>query len=272
MICYKLSAWSVSQEIELNILAQNFALPKRFTWEEPIHLQGSLLRQLLEEDIGVGEVFIFSFGSIVILNGEQTWVHKINKYLEHNKLCKLLDNWSYFHDEYELIQENKQYQYNDSLAKLDSIDEYHIELSATILAKSVALERNEFQIEQILNRAESLIERLEKGQTRMGDKKLGIISASILRHEYDSISYILILDKPDITWSLSDADTYYEKLSIVFELSDRYEVLKQKTDTLRHIVEGFTAVNHGIRSYRMEVIIIALILIEVILMTLDLIL
>lgn len=273
MSCYKLSAWSVSKEIDLNALAKSFEIPKRFTWEEPIHLYGDILKSLINEEISQdGGVFLFSFGSIVLLNGYESWIEKINIYLNENKLCKLLDGWKNFTDSYDLMEESGTDECNDSMARLHIISPYYIELSAIVLAKSVALERNELQIEQILNQAESLIERLESGKTRMADKKLGIISASILRHEYDSVSYVLILDKPDITWTMSDANVYYDKLSVIFELSDRYEILKQKTDTLRHIVEGFTAVNHGTRSYLMEVVILILILLEVILMTLDLVL
>lgn len=273
MSCYKLNAWSVSKEIDLNALAKSFGIPKRFTWEEPISLYGELLSNLIEEEISQdARVLLFSFGSIVLLNGEEVWVDKITEYLYKNRLCKLLENWRNFTDDYELCEVQGTDHCDDSMAHLHLISLYHIELSAVVLAKSVALERNELQIEQILNRAESLIERLENGKTRMGDKKLGIISASVLRHEYDSVSYVLILDKPDITWTMSDANEYYETLSILFELSDRYEILKQKTDTLRHIVEGFTAVNHGTRSYVMEVIIIILILIEVVLMILELVL
>lgn len=270
---YKLQAWSVSKELDLNAVARSFNIPKRFTWEEPIYLNEKLLSGLIGEDVDQeAKVFLFSFGSVVLLNGKEGWVQSIAEYLNKNKFCKLLENWRHFTDEYELRQEMHAYECNDSMACLHEINPYHIELSAVILAKSVALERNEMQIEQILNQAEILIERLENGKTRMADKKLGKLSASVLRHEYDSISYVLILDKPDITWTISDANNYYEKLSLVFELADRYEILKQKTDTLRHIIEGFTAVNHGVRTYLMEVIILILILLEVILMTLDLIL
>jgi uncharacterized Rmd1/YagE family protein len=273
MSCYRLNAWSVSKEIDLNALAKSFGIPKRFTWEEPISIYGELLSKLINQDVSQdARVLLFSFGSIVLLNGEEAWVDRINDYLEKNKLCKLLENWRYFTDEYELCEVEEADHCDDSMAHLHFISQYHIELSAVVLAKSVALERNELQIEQILNRAESLIERLENGKTGMGDKKLGVLSASVLRHEYDSISYVLILDKPDITWTMSDANEYYEKLSTLFELADRYEILKQKTDTLRHIIEGFTAVNHGTRSYAMEVIIIILILIEVVLMILELVL
>jgi uncharacterized Rmd1/YagE family protein len=273
MSCYKLSAWSVSKEIDLNALAKSCGIPKRFTWEEPIVLYGELLKNLVgESELQEAKVLLFSFGSIVLFDGEEVWVEKIIKYLDENNLCKPLENWKHFTDDYQLSEVEGLDDCDDSMAKLHKIEAYHIELSAVILAKSVALERNELQIEQILNRAENLLERLEDGKTRMKDKKLGIMFASVLRHEYDSVSYVLILDKPDITWTIGEANIYYEKLSTIFELSDRYEILRQKTDTLRHIVEGFTAINHGTRSYAMEVIIIVLILIEVVLMTLDLVL
>lgn len=268
---YKLKAWSISKEIDLNALAKSFGIPKRFTWEEPINLYGQILKNLIGETIRENAaVLLFSFGSVVVLNGEEKWVDQITAYLQDNKCCKLLENWKHFTDDYDLREEEKEDNCDDSTAYLHVINPYHIELSAVVLAKSVALERNEFQIEQILNRAEGLIERLENGKMRMGDKKLGGMFASVLRHEYDSISYVLILDKPDITWTMNDANDYYENLSTIFELADRYEILRQKTDTLRHVVEGFTAVNHGMRSYIMEMIIIILILVEVVLMLLEL--
>lgn len=268
---YKLNAWSVAKEIELNALAKSFGIPKRFTWEEPIILSGDHLKDLVGEEVEENiSVFFFSFGSIVLSNGKEEWMKKIIDYLKEEGVCKELVDWKHYHDEYDLYESEEEDLCNDNLATIKNMQDYHIELSAVVLAKSVALERNEYKIETILNKAEELIDGLERGRTNMSDKKLGTMFASVLRHEYDSVSYILILDKPDITWLMSDANEYYEKLSNIFELSDRYEILKQKTDTLRHIVEEFTSVTHGIRSYVMEVIIIILILVEVVLMILEL--
>ncbi len=271
MDTYKLHAWSIAKEIDLNVLAKSFGIPKKFTWEEPITIYGEHLKSLVGEEVTPDKnVLFFSFGSIVLSNGKEEWMKKIITYLNDKDVCKELADWKHYSDEYELFESEGEDSCDDNAAKISKIEQYHIELSAVVLAKSVALERNEFKIETILNKAEELIDGLEQGKTNMSDKKLGSMTASILRHEYDSISYILILDKPDITWALSDANEYYEKLSIIFELADRYEILKQKTDTLRHIVEGFTSVTHGTRSYIMEVIIIILIMVEVVLMILEL--
>ena len=51
---------------------------------------------------------------------------------------------------------------------------------------------------QINDKLETMIDRLEKGKLRM-NKELARTTAKIIRHEYNTLAYIMILDKPDIT-------------------------------------------------------------------------
>ena len=147
---------------------------------------------------------------------------------------------------------------------------FYPELISIVIAKSVALERIEMQLGRILDDLESKIDNLEKGKLNIGNKELARITSRIVRHEYNTIAYIMILDKPDITWVNSEAAYFYEQMSEFFELNDRYEIIKNKTEILKNIIDGFSSISHSIRGLFVEWVIVILIVIEVILMVFDL--
>jgi uncharacterized Rmd1/YagE family protein len=80
----------------------------------------------------------------------------------------------------------------------------------------------------------------------------------------------MILDKPDITWSSIQAEEFYNCMAEFFELNDRYIILKEKTNILNSIIDGFSSITHSIRGLFVEWIIVLLILVEIVLMILDL--
>jgi len=58
-----------------------------------------------------------------------------------------------------------------------------------------------------------MIDKLEKGKLNVGNKEIAKTTSKIVRHEYNTIAYIMILDKPDITWTNSDAKNLYDMMS-----------------------------------------------------------
>ena len=121
-----------------------------------------------------------------------------------------------------------------------------------------------------VDKLENMIDKLEKGKLNIGNKAIAKTTSKIVRHEYNTIAYIMILDKPDITWTNSDAESLYNQMSEFFELNDRYIILKEKTDILNSIIKGFSSISHSIRGLFVEWVIVILILVEVVLMVLDL--
>ena len=80
----------------------------------------------------------------------------------------------------------------------------------------------------------------------------------------------MLLDKPDITWTNSEALLFYDQLSDFFELTDRYEILKQKTALLNSVMDGISTMSHTVKSVLIEISILILILVEVVIMLYDL--
>lgn len=334
-------AYVLANEFDLNKVAAALGLPRKYTWEEPLVMKGSLLDPLLQPGWPSGcAVYIFSFGSIVFVNARPEDEAAVLSWLRLRIGRMNWDDTRQFRDTYELLTGPLQADEkaadslqeaagtNDSpgaaaaaarfeswpetahdragandtpgaepaAARSEEITEpasgeadterlpvltdkyvlvtkaqpYHQDLIAMVVAKSVALEKIELRLAEIMDNIEPLIVRLEKGKLRVSDRRLAQISSRIARYEYNALAYVMLLDKPDITWTSSDALLFYDQLADFFELNDRYEVLTQKAALLNRVVDGIAAISHSLKNVRIEVVILLLILIEVIIMVIDL--
>lgn len=274
MVNFKFKAYVVSNEIDLNKIAVSCGIPKKYTWEEPLILHNGLLRKILGKDYEEGcKVFVFSFGCIVLVNVPESEMPPLLKYIKEFEPEMDLNSWNNYYDEYELRADpGGRLEISDAYAIVPKYEFFYTELAATIIAKSVAMEKTEYELGKIFDRLETMIDRLERGQLSVGNRELARTTARVTRHQYNTVSYIMILDKPDITWSSSDASLFYEKMSDFFELNDRYTILTKKADILNNIISGFSSISHSIRGLFVEWIIVLLIVVEVILMIMDLVL
>lgn len=268
----QLRAFAVTNELDLNSIAVKCGIPKKYTWEEPLILQGAILENILKKSFTDDvKVMLFSFGSVVFINMPETELSDFIAYLRTFKPEIDIKTWDLYNDDYELRKGNVgETELNDKYAVLSSFDPIYPELAAIVIAKSVALEKTEDMLGKILDKLEAMIDRLETGRLRIGDRELAGATARVARHQYNTINYIMILDKPDITWSNSAAGEFYERMSQFFELNDRFVILTKKTDILNNIISGFSSISHSIRGLFIEWIIVILIVIEVILMVADL--
>jgi required for meiotic nuclear division protein 1 len=265
-------AYAVSNEIELNKIAIHCGIPKKFTWEQPLILKGDILASILRKKVNENQlVLVFSFGSIVFINSSQPdefelflkYLQTFEPEIDSKRAHKYTDDYSLH------IEETTQVQLTDEYVVVPKYENYYPELISTVLAKSVALEKTEEQLGKIHDKLETMIDRLEKGRLRIGNKELARTTAKIVRHEYNTLAYIMILDKPDITWTSSNANEFYDKMLEFFELNDRYKILKSKTEILYNIMDGFSTISHSIRGLFVEWIIVILILFEIVLTLLE---
>lgn len=265
-------AFAITNEIDLNKLAVDCGIPKKFTWEEPLILKGRILSSILHKEVNdFQQVLVFSFGSIVFINTSNTdemksfysYIHTFEPEIDLKQVERYTDDYCLH------IKENESIELTDEYVVVPEFDSIYPELISTVLAKSVALEKTEEALGQIHDKLETMIDRLEKGKLRIGNKELARTTAKIVRHEYNTIAYIMILDKPDITWTNSTAGEFYDNMAEFFELTDRYKILKNKTETLYSIMDGFSNISHSIRGLFVEWVIVLLILFEIVLTLLE---
>ncbi|MEH7548659.1 RMD1 family protein [Neobacillus vireti] len=272
MMDISFKAISITNEIDLNKIALQCGIPKKFTWEEPLILRGRILQTILGKEVDESKsVLVFSFGCVVFINHSTDDEIKVFlNYLQTFEPEMDLKNIGRYSDDYSLhINEKAALELTDEYVVVPEYEPFYPELISTVLAKSVALEKTEEQLEGIHDRLETMIDRLEKGKLRIGNKELARTTAKILRHDYNTLAYIMILDKPDITWTSSNANEFYDKMMDFFELNDRHVILKSKTEILYNIIDGFSTISHSIRGLFVEWIVVILIVIEIVITVLQ---
>ena len=272
----KFKAYAVSREIDLNKIANNFGIPKKYTWEEPLYITEKLVQRIFDdEQIQNKSAFIFSFGAFVTINFEPVEDNQLVQFLKGFEKDIDMSQWQRFRDDYELcidesLETEDEFNFTDEKLSVKSYQPILLEIAATVIAKSVALESVEENLKSILDKIEVMVERLEKGSLRLSDRKLAKTISQVLKHEYSTIAYIMILDRPDFTWESQFNGQLYDQMSDFFELNDRYEIMKSKSDIINNIIDGFATISHSMRGAFIEWLIVILIVAEVILMIIDL--
>jgi required for meiotic nuclear division protein 1 len=260
-----------SKEININKIANQFNIFKKYKWEDPFILKSSDLNGIIEDMGNEKYIYMFSFGSCVFINMNDNEIKRFIEYIEEeNKNGEYIRvNRSYiekFYDDFSLeINEKEKDVILDEKIILSELKDNYLDIVSIVLAKSVALERVEHEIFKIFDKFEPTLDELEKGKLNIRDKYLAKQAASILNFKYATVSYIMIDDTPDLVWQNSDLAVLYEKLSKFFDLEDRYESVIHKIDILMTILDNFTNLVHAHRSTMLEWWIIALFIFEIIL-------
>jgi len=270
MIQTEFKAIVLSNEINLNKIAEHFGINRKFKWEESLLLGDSELKGILGQTDNK-MVYIFHFGSLVFLNCQHheimdiiNYMRKIEVGIIHSNLFKYVDEYKIESNPDEIFAINNEYMVTKQQVK------YQLDIVATILAKSVALDKIEMDISYLLDEIEDVVNNLHQGRLTVSDEKLAKMSASILGFKLSTISYIMLLDKPAITWNNENASALFNELTTLFELNERYGKNRHKIDTLMDITEVFSGLAHAKRGTRLEWAVIILIAIEIVLSLVDL--
>ena len=265
MATINFKAVALLNEIHINKIASHFGIDHKFRWEESLRLNEVALKGILH-DSADKSIYVFPFGSIVFTNCEHHEIMDVIHYLGRIEKSLAQITTLDFTDDYkiEISSDEKPFINNDSLITACEVS-YQREIIATVLAKSVALERIEIDIDKLLDEIEDIVNYLQRGYLTVSDNKLAKISARILGFRLSAISYIMILDKPEITWLNEDAEILFDKLSPLFELTDRCENIRLKSEMLMDITKVFTELAHAKRGNRLECAVVILILIEIVL-------
>jgi len=265
MLLQRFTAFTLAGEIDLNRLGSNLGIIRKYRWEEPMLLEPLTLSLLSAERTEERQVYIYFFGGVVFVNCDDKTIRDFGQ--EMGKITEAFRGFPNlkYQDDYSLrIEEMSQVTITNDHAVVPSHDRAFIDIIAFVLAKSVALEWIEEQLDKVLDEMEGVIARLDQGKLNIPDKRLAKFAAKILNFKYRSIAYVMVLDKPDITWDNPDADRLYLTMAHIFELNQRYQEIKHKSETLMDITGIFSDLSHARRASRLEWIIIILIFIEIV--------
>ncbi len=267
MNCYSFNAHALFKEINLNTIAAHFGINKEFKWEDFLRLQEDQLSGIVHDPQGK-RINLFPYGSVVFMNMEKQEIADVIAYLLKIDPSLSAPDYTY-HDDYSLQLTTEEESVTNDAMCVHEITLYHLEILSTVLAKSVALENVESDIEVLLDDIETLIDRLQTGNLSYRDDTLAGTSARIMRFKYKTLSTIMLLDKPDITWNNEGAEALHHEMSHLFELGDRYDSLQAKARTLMDIVEVFSTLTQQRKVNNLDWLIIILLVISIVISLID---
>ncbi len=261
---FTFTAHAMAGEIDLNRLAVSLGAGRKLSWEEPLVVTPAPLEIYRGEKFASGRVYLYYFGAVVFFNCSDVDIDsfyrsigKLSDAVRKPKDNTLTEQFSL------LVDGTAGVSVSNDGAVMPACRPVYVDIISSTLAKSVALEQIETLLDSVFDRTEEIISRLERGELAVQDSQLAKTASSILNFKFRSISHIMILDKPDITWEVEEADKLYTTLANLFELRHRYNQIRHKSDTLLDINAVFTGLSHARRSARLEWVIIILIAIEI---------
>lgn len=255
----------VGNEINLSAIASHYGINKKFKWEDPLVLSGSALSSLLKNTENK-HVYMYNFGSLVFINMAFNEIQDMVKYLKTIDKTMKIDDIQKFSDDYRLeVRADYEYSLGNETMTASLFEKYYIDIISMILAKSISLEMVEYETDKLLDNIEDVIGFLEQGKLNMSDKQLAKTTAKVIRFKYNTISNLMLFEKPSAAWNNEDIEKFFMEMMNLFDIEDRYSKITRKTEILRNITEVFGSLSHEKRATKLEVIVVLLILFEVIL-------
>jgi uncharacterized Rmd1/YagE family protein len=152
----------------------------------------------------------------------------------------------------------------DGIVRIGALAPDKLLVVADALAKSAALAQDERQVARVFDTVEPWARRLaESGRVpgRRRDMIRQIGSALLVQHRV--AERVAVLEKPDILWDRSDLERLYARLEDEYELVERAETLAHKLELLGDTVTVMTDLIDTQRSFRLEAIVVGLIVTEI---------
>lgn len=141
----------------------------------------------------------------------------------------------------------------------------HLIVIADALSKSVVLARDEREVASVFDLVEPFARQLaDHGRVIAGRRAILKIIGNALIVQHRVSGRVAVTEKPDAVWDRPDLDRLYARLEDEYELRERTETLTRKLAVIADTAEVLTDIIDTRRSLRLEIIIVALIAIELV--------
>jgi uncharacterized Rmd1/YagE family protein len=134
---------------------------------------------------------------------------------------------------------------------------------ADALSKSVVLARDERQVAAVFDLVEPFARQLaEKGRASAGRGPIFKQIGNALLVQQRVAGRVAVTDKPDVLWDRPSLDRLYARLEDEYELKERTDALFRKLSVISETAQVLTDILDTKRSFRLEIIIVVLIAVE----------
>src|SRR5262245_16548228 len=139
-------------------------------------------------------------------------------------------------------------------------------LIADALATTVMLAHDEKRVSAVFDVIEPLARELaEHGRTPGGRRAILKHIGNALLVQQRISGLVAAAEKPDVLWERPYLERFYARLEDEYELKERADVLSRKLGVISETAEALADIINTKRSLRLEQIIVALILLEIVL-------
>jgi uncharacterized Rmd1/YagE family protein len=136
---------------------------------------------------------------------------------------------------------------------------------ADVLAKSVVLAHDEREVAKVFEIIEPFAKELaDHGRTRRNRKGMLRLLGNALLVQHRVSGRVAVAEKPDALWDRPDLERLYARLEDEYELKERVDTLNRKLAVVAETANTLADIIDTRRSLRLELIIVALIALEII--------
>lgn len=269
---YKLVAYNLGREIDTKLLSRE-KLKRRLrpSWEEPLVLT-----------VAGCQALVYPFGAVVLVNptpkavGEAcklvaSYVKEPSRPLSEEYEIIVLESSDELrevfadYDEEELAEvEDREIIVTDAACILNGrpLTQDVVKVVGFALAQSVALDRIERYVDRALERAQSILDKFEKGLLLARIKPAVRELIQVMRERFNALSDVMILEKPELVWEDPELDELYEELRRVFEIDDRFRAIDKALEDIMEMGEVVSDLVTASREVLLELLILCLIAVE----------
>jgi uncharacterized Rmd1/YagE family protein len=152
----------------------------------------------------------------------------------------------------------------DGVVRIGALATDKLLVVADALAKSAALGQDERQIAGVFDTVEPWARQLaDTGRSPRGRRDMLRLIGSALLVQHRLAERVAVREKPDILWERPDLERLYARLEDEYELVERAETLAHKLDLVGETVTVMTDLIDTNRSFRLEAVVVGLILAEI---------
>jgi uncharacterized Rmd1/YagE family protein len=145
-----------------------------------------------------------------------------------------------------------------------ALDAAVIDILALLLAQSVSIDYYDEDLAEILAAIDHRTDRIARTGRLFGSpRELTRFVGATLSTKNQIIAALAVLDKPAVTWESETLDSLYRDLRAMLEIDERFRALEYKMRTIQDTLELFLDLGNTRRSQVLELVVIALIFIEV---------
>ena len=139
----------------------------------------------------------------------------------------------------------------------------HLVVIADALSKSVVLARDEREVTAVFDVVEPFTRQLaERGRVYASRRTILKHIGNALQVRHRVSGRVAVAEKPDVVWDRPDLDRLYARLEDEYELKERAEALASKLSVIADTAEVLTDIIDTRRSFRLEIVIVVLIAVE----------